>query len=328
MNSRTRKLDDCDADFFTVPNNPVPAGGKVHWVATKSGARLRNALWYTDQPRRGTVVVVPGKSEYIEKYFCVVGELLTRGFDVLVMDLRSQGLSHRDIKDPLKGHLKRFDDFLDDIQAVFSDLILVDLRPPYVMLGHSMGGNITLRCAAELDLPVDAYVLSAPMTGIRGVNTFSPLMTLLEWVVRGLGLTKMLPPGVAANDPFKGGFEASKVTRDLTSWQINSDLLKVHPQMAQGAATYGWIFESLKSIKILSNAKYCGQIKRPVLLVSAERDQLVAVKSQAKVAHQIQGCRYEVIPDAEHELMMEQPAVRDAFWGYVDDFLAALPLGK
>jgi lysophospholipase len=44
---------------------------------------------------RGSVVVSPGRSEPIEKYFEVVQDLLDRGFVVLVHDWRGQGLSHR-----------------------------------------------------------------------------------------------------------------------------------------------------------------------------------------------------------------------------------------
>jgi alpha-beta hydrolase superfamily lysophospholipase len=44
-----------------------------------------------DGPPRGSVVVSPGRSEPIEKYFEVVQDLLDRGFVVLVHDWRGQG---------------------------------------------------------------------------------------------------------------------------------------------------------------------------------------------------------------------------------------------
>ena len=45
---------------------------------------------------RGTVVLLTGRGEFIEKYATeVVGELLERGFAVVALDWRGQGLSDR-----------------------------------------------------------------------------------------------------------------------------------------------------------------------------------------------------------------------------------------
>ena len=54
-------------------------------------ARWRSAL----KERHGTVCIFPGRSEFIEKYFEVVGELRRRGFAVAVLDWRGQGGSGR-----------------------------------------------------------------------------------------------------------------------------------------------------------------------------------------------------------------------------------------
>src|SRR6478735_8712131 len=97
------------APLVSIPEAPVPDHGTAEWFSGADGATLRAALFRPalilegGQPR-GSVVVSPGRSEPIEKYFEVVQDLLDRGFVVLVHDWRGQGLSHRALPDRLKGH--------------------------------------------------------------------------------------------------------------------------------------------------------------------------------------------------------------------------------
>ena len=92
------------APLVSIVEAPVPDRGKAEWFNGADGATLRAALFSPAGPSRGSVVVSPGRSEPIEKYFEVVQDLLDRGFVVLVHDWRGQGLSHRALPDRLKGH--------------------------------------------------------------------------------------------------------------------------------------------------------------------------------------------------------------------------------
>src|ERR1043166_3543765 len=71
-----------------------------------AGGRMRYACWNasgTGSPR-GTILLLTGRGEFIEKYATeVVGELLGRGFCVYAVDWRGQGLSDRALADRSKG---------------------------------------------------------------------------------------------------------------------------------------------------------------------------------------------------------------------------------
>ena len=69
-------------------------------------------------PARGSVIVCPGRTEFIEKYFEVVGELQRRSFAVFCIDWRGQGLSGREQSNRLKGHFNSFDDPVNDLAFV------------------------------------------------------------------------------------------------------------------------------------------------------------------------------------------------------------------
>ena len=76
------------------PDVPQPAADRVEWIEGAHGHRQRSALFPAKDPL-GSVVVSAGRTEFIEKYFEVIGELLERRYTVLIHDWRGQGLSTR-----------------------------------------------------------------------------------------------------------------------------------------------------------------------------------------------------------------------------------------
>src|SRR3977135_754369 len=103
----------------------------------RGGARLRYACWNVPGTARGTVVVLPGRGEFIEKYATeVVGELLSRGYAVIAMDWRGQGLPDRLLPDRSKGHIDIFSTYIDDLQ-LFLDKLVIPVAPrPILALCH------------------------------------------------------------------------------------------------------------------------------------------------------------------------------------------------
>jgi lysophospholipase len=86
----------------SMPDNPAPSGAIEEHIRAAEGVRLRTARWSPSSPI-GTVVLLGGRGEFIEKYFEVVSELLTRGFAVAAMDRRGQGGSDRPLPNGRKG---------------------------------------------------------------------------------------------------------------------------------------------------------------------------------------------------------------------------------
>ena len=99
----------CRNDFVVVEGNPVPDGAQVVWFEGSEGRNLRACLIPArdSAKTRGTTIVCPGRSEFIEKYFRVANQLLDRGFAVLILDWPGQGLSDRLLADRGKGHIDR-----------------------------------------------------------------------------------------------------------------------------------------------------------------------------------------------------------------------------
>ncbi len=86
----------------------------------------------------GTVLIMGGRAEFIERYSETIRELRRRGFHVASFDWRGQGGSDRLLRNPRKGHVRRFSDYRRDMDAVFAQL-MPKLPRPWFVLAHSMG---------------------------------------------------------------------------------------------------------------------------------------------------------------------------------------------
>ena len=54
----------------STPDNPVPPGGTLIAVGTGDDCTLRAAYWHTTaRSCRGTVCLLQGRAEFIEKYY-------------------------------------------------------------------------------------------------------------------------------------------------------------------------------------------------------------------------------------------------------------------
>ena len=110
---------------------PKPEQLQVSAIASpKDNLKLRSALWQsTHEKPAGTIVIMPGYTEFIEKYYEVIGQLLDRGYSVLITDWRGQGGSERLLEDKYSGYVDSYDDFIGDISYVL-DHRLKDLPRP------------------------------------------------------------------------------------------------------------------------------------------------------------------------------------------------------
>ena len=99
-------------ELYALDGNPVPEGGVVGTVMTPDGVRLRYARWRALARRSlGTICLLHGRSEAIEKYFETVDDLRRRGFAVATFDWRGQGGSDRHLRNPMKGHVDSFAEY-------------------------------------------------------------------------------------------------------------------------------------------------------------------------------------------------------------------------
>lgn len=164
-----------DSVLHAVDGNPIPDNHHAGFFTSYDGLRLRYAIFKSDiSPAKGTVVLVHGRSESIEKYFETIRDLTAAGLWVATFDLRGQGLSDwtllqksskpRGDKEKRWGHVQRFSDYERDLEQFLEQVVLPDCRLPFSMIAHSTGGLIALAAAPRLSGRISRLVLSAPLS--------------------------------------------------------------------------------------------------------------------------------------------------------------------
>lgn len=109
-----------EATLRESEDNPVPGNHTVGYFTGDRGKQLRYAIFRASRHiARGTVVLLHGRNECIEKYFETINDLTAMGFWVATFDTRGQGGSERLLKKPGAGHVRRFSDYQRDI-SLFS----------------------------------------------------------------------------------------------------------------------------------------------------------------------------------------------------------------
>jgi lysophospholipase len=214
--------------LVSIPANPVPEGIVTGTLKTPDGVSLRFARWLPPAGRRGTVCILPGRSEWIEKYFETVRDLRARGFAVATLDWRGQGLSERALSNPRKGYVRSFDDYGIDLETFIREVVLPDCPPPVFALAHSMGASVLLRAASQGHRWFDRMVLLAPMIALPGVRRSLTTRAAVK-VMRLLGLGASYVPGGDASVMMKPPFLGNLLTSDPVRYARNVAVLEAEP---------------------------------------------------------------------------------------------------
>lgn len=311
--------------FFPTSDNPVPGEPTLVTVTTGDDFPLRAAYWMPETGKpKGTVCILQGRAEFIEKYFEVVGELLGRGFAVVAFDWRGQGLSGRQVKNPRKGHVRRFSDFRHDLEAIRDQILLPHMPQPHFALAHSMGGAIALSAAYEGWLPFQRLVTTTPMIALCLIK-YSKSAALLVRVLRLLGFGKAFVPGGGETSISTLPFKGNRLTSDPVRYARNAHAASTIGAGAIGAPTVSWLDSAFRFMKRFTDPRYAMRIRLPTLIIAAGADPVCATPATERFAARLKAGHAIVIPGARHELLMEQDVIREQFWAAFDAFVPGTP---
>ncbi len=311
---------------IAVPQNLAGSYRKAdRWFfLLRDGIRLRCAWWNaTLEESRGTIVLLTGRGEFLEKYATeIVGDLLGRGFSVAAMDWRGQGLSDRPLADRGKGHIDNFTTYMADVRQFLNSVVRPEAKGPVIALCHSMGGHIMMREIAENGPgPLSAAVFVSPMTGLfreamlRSVLMLMPEMPAIEErYLFGTGPFLLL-----ARE-----FNSNYVTHDERRYRFTDEWFAADPRLALGGPTLGWARQAVRSMSAALAPGYLERIDIPALLFTAGEDRLIPPRTHLPVVARIKKATHVIIEGARHEIMMETDTLQAPFWKAFDRLVADL----
>ena len=309
-----------NAPLMGVPGASSPPGGQGDWFRGGGGLRLRAAFWTPSnlviRKPRGTVILSPGRTEPIEKYFEVIGNFLARGFCVLAHDWRGQGLSARLLPDRLKGHARAVEEFLDDYARLL-DAFETRAPKPWIMVGHSMGAALNLLTLENEETRFSGAVLSGPMLRIKTDNrSMWSVKLAVRWNIRHGRAGEFLLDN--PDDPFDHTFEKDALTTDQGRYELWRQQLYACPHLAVGGPTWGWLAFALDAGERALKPKALKSVKIPCTFVQAGEDDRVWKQTNRWAARRLGRGRYVEVPGAKHEVIMETDDLRAHFLSEFD----------
>ncbi len=297
----------------------APNGGEAFWLEP-AGARIRAAIWAGGE--RGTAFIFTGRTEYIEKYGRIITQLVERGFSVVSLDWRGQGLSERPLKERMKGHVDEFGDYQNDVAALMADDRIYALPEPHVLICHSMGGCIGTRTLIESRMAPAAVIMSAPMLGLSMTRVETVASKVLIGGSKLVGGATTFAPDPKPRVPYvqKTDFDKNTLTNDAEHFDWMRKHLEQVSGFGLGPPTIGWLDEALKETRELAAAPHPEQ---PVLYLLGSEEEIVSPDAIRSAAARGAKAQLVEIDGAKHEVFMETAGRQAEAWSAIDRFLEA-----
>lgn len=297
----------------------APAGARALWLTASDGVRLRAAFWRGGA--RGTAIVFPGRTEFIEKYGRVVGRLTALGLSVAVIDWRGQGLSDR--SHASLGHVEDFLEYQRDVAALMSCDTVAELPEPRYLLAHSMGGCIGLRTLRERSDFCGA-LLTAPMWRLQMRAATREITSRMTQLAGFVGLGRQRIPGTARGlpAPEAAPFAGNALTSDPEHFAWAGRQIAAHPELGLGGPSMQWTYAAIEEMARLYVAPLP---KLPITVFLGTGETVVSSSAiRAQVSKMPEGVLV-MCAGARHELLMERPEIQAEIWRRIAAFVEAVP---
>ncbi len=160
------------------------------------GSELYYQCWQPESRPKAILAITHGHGEHSGRYGNVVNWFVPRGYAVYAFDLRGHGRSAGP-----RGHIERWDEFREDLAAFLAFVREHEPGQTLFLVGHSMGGLITMEYVLHYPQGLAGVVVSGPLLSQPGISPF--LITLSKVLAR-------LAPRLA----LKTGLDATALSRD------------------------------------------------------------------------------------------------------------------
>ena len=295
--------------LFESPGNPIPPNHFAGFFESFDGMKLRYAVFRSgSQVPRGTIVLLPGRNEPIEKYFETVRDLNAMGLWVATFDWRGQGGSPRLLNSQRRGHARRFRDFERDLDLFLEQIVLPDAKLPFFILGHSMGALIALKAAPRLANRIERMALVAPFVGATGLGIPNWLLKIMAnaSTLSGFGWIQF-SRDTLANRPFEG----NPLTSDRARFTRNQAIIQAQPKLGIGPPTARWIATMIDAIEEVNTMDYLRKIEVPCLVIAPANDQIVPYAELEALSRKFRAGKLLTIPGSQHEVLQERDIFRE-----------------
>ncbi|GGD56439.1 alpha/beta fold hydrolase [Croceicoccus mobilis] len=306
----------------------IPTGATESVWHAADGHPIRRIDWpginaaETGARDRGAILFLGGRGDHYEKYLETLDHWHRQGWAVTSIDWRGQAGSGRLGSDSMTGHVADFSHWISDLRDFWADWSARHDSGPRVLVGHSMGGHLSLRAVGEGAVSPDALVLVAPMLGFAG-----PPLPPAMWHAATIAMTALGPrhrPAWKAGEKPASGIDArqSLLTHDKSRYDDEHFWRQARPELQMGAPSWGWLERAAESMRRTARADFLKQVNLPVLVLSTSADRLVSARAIRRAVNLLPDAEHiEFGPESAHEILRESDDVRDRALQGIADFL-------
>lgn len=305
--------------LFPTAENPAPPGSMVHDITTVDGVHLR-VLVARQHGAKGTLFILNGRADYVERYFEFIKDMMARGYAVVAFDWRGQGASQRLVPDRLRGYVRSFADYEKDLAAVVALAQRLDFPEPHFAFAHSTGGQILLR-ALRHKTTFKRAVITAPLLGFNFGRWPKPVVHLLNFLAAVTFMDSSFLPGFARGPMKRSEFDNNPLTSDRVRWNRDCSTLESYPQLGVGGPTYAWLRAALKSFAELRHWRRGHGPDCPTMIVLAGQERVVNNMECRLFVERVPGFSVLTIASSKHEIIMENNVIRNEFFAAFDTFM-------
>ncbi|MCP3984377.1 MAG: alpha/beta hydrolase [bacterium] len=265
-------------------------------VKGADGLPLFRRTWSPLTPSR-SVLLVHGYAEHSGRYETMASWMARRGAAVSAYDHRGHGRSGG-----RRAHLRSFDEYLDDLDSMLLRAKAEQPTLPCHLVGHSMGGLITLTYLVERDPVIHSAVTSGAAIDPNGVSRFRAataraLRRVWPTLRMGSGLDL---DGLSRNPEVVEQYRADPlVFREMTA-SLGAEVLSTAVRTASRAA----------------------DVKVPLLMLHGEEDSLCAARGSREFFGGVasEGSHLRIYPELRHEIFNEpeQQEVYADLWQWLE----------
>lgn len=291
-----------------------PEGARAWWLRAADGTRIRMGVWPAGS--KGTILMFPGRTEYIEKYGRFAADMSRRGYGMIAMDWRGQGLSDRPAHRRDMGHVVSFNEYREDVDALRAVLDKLRLPKPWFLLGHSMGGAIGLRALHD-GLPVSGVIFSAPMWGIRMSGFLKAVSGVVLGLSKPLGLDTSFAPTTGPAAPMV--FNDNPLTNDRDMFNYMEGQVAKHPELALGGPSIRWVNAALEETQALMEMD---PPDLPMLALLGTEEAIVESSAIHERCASWPGSKLHMVRGGRHEVLMEGPEMREPLLDLIETWCA------
>jgi lysophospholipase len=285
----------------------INSRAQFRYLTTEDQRQVRYAF-FSKEDNEATVVILPGYTEYIEKYAETIFDFASKNYNVLILDHSGMGRSSKKVKNPQVVHIDSFDTYVKDADAVISESGASST--PMFLLGHSTGALIGAHLVARDSSRFEKVAYVSPLFemdfGDRNAF-FSKLYLTALSVFRG----QKYAPGFSDCEPDDYPFESNDVTSSQVRWQFNRAMIEKDKSLWMCGPSTRWVLEVVRASKKQDMQSIAIKHGSPVMLFMAKNDDRIVEERVHDFANWAPVATLRIFQDARHEIYREKEAHRD-----------------